>query len=123
EDGGHAGTVERLLEAARSQERKDLPRLAFHRRLDGRVVEDRDPLLRAQARQRRFELERLVHRVVHEAFDRVLAPGLERAASEAAAEALDAREADALDLDALAVEHLHASVAEDLLDLGLVAGL
>jgi hypothetical protein len=47
-------------------------------------------------------------RLLHEQLDRRLAPGAQRAAAEAAGEALGAGDAHALDLAGLAVEHAHA---------------
>src|SRR5687768_449265 len=99
EGGGHAVSVERLFETARPQEGEDLARLAFHRRFDRRIVEHGDALRRVQARERGLELQRLRHRLVDERLGRFLAPWLEGAPSEAAAEPLHPREPDA--------EHLH----------------
>ena len=82
-----------------------------------------DFLRRAQPRQRRLELQRLLDRLVDELLDDLLAPRAELPPSEAAAESLHAGEADALDLVHAAVEHGHAGVGEDLHDLVLVAGL
>ena len=73
-DGADAVAVDRLFEPARSEIRKDFRRLAFHRRANRRVVQHRDALLRAQPGERGFELQRLVDRLLHERFDRVLAP-------------------------------------------------
>ena len=53
----------------------------------------------------------------------LFAPRAERAPAEAAGEALDAGEADAVDLGRVAVEHGDAGVGEDLLDLVLLARL
>ena len=83
--------VDRLLEAARAQEREDLRRLALDRLLDRRVVEHGDPGHPAQPRERRLELQRLVHRLVDEDLDDLLSPGAERPLAEAAAEALRPR--------------------------------
>src|SRR5215203_5350655 len=66
EDGVHLVARERLLEASAAEVREDLERLALHRRADRRVVEHRDLARRAQARERALELERLVHRFLHE---------------------------------------------------------
>lgn len=50
-----------------------------------------------------LELQGFVHRLVHEALDRLLTPGLERRLAEPAPEALDPGEPDAVDLAALPV--------------------
>ena len=70
--------------------------------------------MRAQPRQRRLELQRLVDRLLDEVLDRLFAPRAERAAAEAAGKALDAGEADAVDFGRFAVEHRDAGVDEDL---------
>ena len=121
EDGAHAITVDRLLEAARSAEGIDVGRLAFHGAADRRVVHDGDPAPGPQARQRRLELHRLVHRLLHEHLDRTLAPRTERAASEPSGEPLDAREPDAADFGGLAIEHGDAGLGQNLADLVLPA--
>ena len=53
---------ERLFEPAAPEVRIDLPRFAFDGFGDRRVVQQRDPRRRAQARERRFELQRFVRR-------------------------------------------------------------
>ena len=110
----HRIASDRLLEAARSEERIDLERLAFDRLLNRRVVQQRDELRRAQPRERRFELQRFVDRLVHELLDDRLAPRAERALAEAAAESLDAGDADAVQLARVAVEHVEAGLGENL---------
>jgi hypothetical protein len=95
--GGHAIPVDRFLESARPEVRKDLHRFAFDGTADWRVVQHRDARLRAQASERGFELQRLVDSLLDEQLDRLFAPGSERAATEPAGESLDARESDALD--------------------------
>ena len=112
---------ERILEPAAAEERKDLERLAFDGGLDRRVVEQRDDVLVAQARERGLELQRFVDRFVHELLDDLFAPRTERPAPEAAGEALDAGEADPEDLGGVAVEHDDAGVLEDPGDLALLA--
>ena len=87
-DGAHAIAVDRFFEAARSEIGEDLRRLAFHRRANRCVVEQRDALLRAQACERRLELQRFVNRFLDERLDGLLAPRAERAAAEAAGETL-----------------------------------
>ena len=61
-----------------------------------------------QPRERRLELQRFVHRLVHELLDDRLAPRTERVTAEAAAESLDAGDADSLQLARVAVEHVEA---------------
>ena len=78
---------------------------------------------RPQPGERGLELQGLVDGLVHELFDDVFAPRSESTASEAAREALDAREADAVDLGRVAVEHLDAGVGQDPRDLGRLARL
>src|SRR3954466_12147446 len=114
EDHGDRIAADRLLEAARSEERVNLERLTVDRRLDRRIVEQRDDLFGPQPRQRRLELEGLVDRFVHELLDDGLAPRRERVPSEAAAEALDAGDPDAGELARVAVEDDHAGVAQNM---------
>src|SRR5947207_4344018 len=122
EDDVHRIPQQRFLEAARAEVRKDLRRLALHSCLDRRVVEDGHALCASEPGEGRLELERLVHRLSHESLDDFLTPGLERAYPEAAAEALDAGEADALDLARVTIEELHAGLSEDRLDLLRLTG-
>src|SRR5262249_29708117 len=117
EHDAHRISQERLLEAARSGEGEDLGRLAVARRLDRRVVQNRDTPGAPQAGEGRLELQRLVQGLAHELLEERLAPRLERVLSEPAAEPLGAGEADALDLAGVAVEQVHARLAEDGLDL------
>src|SRR5262245_33333800 len=105
EDGGDRIAVQGLFEPARPEEREDLGRLALHRRLDGSVMQYGDALRRAQARQRRLQLQRFVQRLLDEALDGLLTPEPECAPAEAAREAFDANKADAMDLIRVAVEH------------------
>src|SRR5687768_13713357 len=121
EHRGHRIPAERLLETAGSEIGKDLGRLAGHGPGDRRVVQHRDALRCPKASERGLELQRLVHRLVHEVLDDLLAPWPERAAAESAGEALHAGDADAENLVALAVEDLHADVPEDATDLILLA--
>src|SRR6185437_16734594 len=97
---------ERLFEPARAEVGKDLERLALDRGAHGRVVKQCNPLLGAQPCQRPFELHRLIDGLLHEALGRRLAPGAERAATEAAGKTLGTRYSDAVDLVSLAVENL-----------------
>src|SRR5688572_32943963 len=115
--------VDRLFQAARAKERIDLGGLALDRLLDRRVVEHRDPRHPPQPGQRRLELQRLVHRLAHEVLDDLLAPGPERPLAEAAAKALEAREADSANFDRVPVQDLDTALGEDLLDLLVLAGL
>jgi hypothetical protein len=112
EGRGHLVPDERLLVAAAAEEREDLERLALDGVAHRRVVEHRDLLRRAEAGERGLELERLVERLLDERLDHGLAPRAERAAPEAAAEALHAGEADAVHHVRVAVEHRHADVAQ-----------
>src|SRR5207253_2981742 len=105
-DEGHRISADRLLQAARPEERIDLERLAVDRRLNRRVMQQRDDLLRSQPREGRLELQRFVHRFTHEVLDDPLAPRRERVAAEAAAEAFHAGDADARELARVAVEDL-----------------
>ncbi len=77
-------------------------------------MQQRHDLRRAQARQRRFELQRLVNRLANELFDDRLAPRTERALAESATESLHARDADAEHLACVAVEHHETGFDEDL---------
>src|SRR5207249_7391435 len=96
--------VDRLFQPARSQKRVDFQRLAVDGLLHRRVVQQRDELLRAQSRKRRLELQRLIDRLVHEVLDDRLTPWPERAFAKAAAEPLDAGDADAKHFTRVAVE-------------------
>src|SRR4051812_27939400 len=60
---------------------------------------------------------------MHERLDRVLAPGAERPGPEPTAKPFDAGKPDPLDLAGVAVQHLDAAGAQDLLDLVLLTGL
>ena len=80
-DGVDAVTVDRFFEAARTEIREDFRRLPFHGPTNGRVVQQRDALLRSKARQRALEFQRFVDGFLDEGFDRVLTPGPECAAS------------------------------------------
>jgi hypothetical protein len=75
-------------------------------------VQQADAARRAQLGQRRLQLHRLVQRFLHEQLDRRLAPGAQRAAAEAAGEALGAGDAHAFDLAGFAIEHAHADVLQ-----------
>ena len=88
--------IEGLLQAARPQVGKDLERLAFNRRPDGRVVEQADTLRRAQACKSRFELEGLLERLLYESLGGGLAPGTQGGPSKAAGEPLGPRDSGAL---------------------------
>ena len=97
-NGADAIAIDRFLESRGAEKGDDLRRFAFDGRLNRRVVQDSNFLRRAQTRQRGFELERLFDRLVHEVLDDLLAPGAEGTTTEAAAESLDAAEADPVDL-------------------------
>ena len=114
---GNGIPIDRLLEPAGSKERIDLERLADDRLLHRRIVKKGDELRHADARERRLELQRLVDRLVHELFERRLAPGFERTRPEPAAEAFDARDADAEQFARVAVEHGDTGLGQDLADL------
>ena len=113
----HRVALERLLETTAAEKRIDLLRLARDGLADRCVVEKRDAAWSPEARERGLELQRLAERLLHEVLDHGLTPRAERAASESAAEALHPCEADVLEHPAVAVEDLHAGVAEDLRDL------
>src|SRR5438094_161746 len=104
---------ERLLQPARSEKRVNLERLSLDGSLHRRIVHQRDQRARAQTRQRRFELERLVDRFAHELLDDRLAPRAEGVLAEAAAESLDAGDTDALHLARFPVENLETGVCEN----------
>src|SRR5262245_51533481 len=79
-------------------------------------------MLRSQARQRRFELQRLVDRSMDELLDDRLAPRAERALAESSAETLDAGNTNPADFHGVAVEDDHAGVDENLPHLILFPG-
>src|SRR6266852_2777133 len=121
-DGADAVAIDRLFETARSEIRKNLRRLSFDGGADWGVVQQRDALPRAQPRERGLELERFVNGFLHECLDRPFAPRAERAAAEAAREALDAGKPDTLYFRRFPIEHGDAAVDENLPDLvGLAA--
>ena len=122
-DEGHRIPIERFLQTARSDERIDLERLALDRRLNRRVVQQRNPLRRAKARQRGFELQRLVDGLVHELLDDRLSPRSERTRPEPATETLDAGDADALQLAGVTVENGQAGIGQNPAHLILLARL
>ena len=66
-----------------------------------------------QPRQRGLELQRLLHGLVHEVLDDLLAPRSERASAEATAEAAHPGKPDSMKLPRVAVEHVHADIRED----------
>src|SRR5256885_2344204 len=109
----------RLLEAARSEKRINLERLALHRALDRRVMQQRHQVRRPKPRKRRLEFQRLVDRFAHELLDDCFPPGTERALTEPAAETLRARDADALKLARIAVENDDARIGENLPHLSI----
>src|SRR5262249_14940726 len=123
EHGRYAVALQWLGETAATQKGENLPRLAFDRVLDRRIVEDGDALGHAPTGQGRFQFHCLVHRFLHETLDDVFAPGAEGGPAETAGEALHTREADALDLAGVAVEHAHTGVEEDFPNLVLLTGL
>ena len=102
--------VDRVGEARAAEEGIDFERLALDRLGDRRIMEHGDGPLGAQRAQRVLEDARLVERLVDEGLDRRLAERAELAAAEAADEALDAGEADALDHHRLLAEHGHAGL-------------
>ena len=69
---------------------------------------------RPQPRQRRFELQRFVHRFAHELLDDGFAPRAEGALAEPAAESLDAGDADAQYFVRVPIEDRHPGVSENL---------
>src|SRR4051812_30997389 len=115
--------ADRLLEAARSEKRIDLERLAFDRPLNRRVVQERHELRRAKTRESRLELQRLVDRLAHELLDDRLAPRAKRTLAEPAAESLRAGDPNSLQLAGIAVEHDDAGVGQDLAHLRLFSRL
>ena len=119
--GGHAVAAERLLEAAAAKIRINLAGLAFHGAFDGRVVQQHHFSLRAQPRQRRLELQRFVHRFVHEHLGHLFAPGSEHTAAKTACKPFHAGETDAVHFARVAVEHLDAGVDQNLPDFLLGA--
>src|SRR5688500_6154080 len=94
DDSGDREAADRFLEAAAAEERKDFARLSFDGCLDRGVVEDGHQLLGSQTGECGFEFQSFVHRLPDEVLDDLLAPGSEGAPAKAAAESLDAREAD-----------------------------
>ena len=119
-----AEAIQRLLEAARSEERIDLGRLALpasRQPASSAGSATRGPPL--QARQRRLEFQRLLHGFADEGLDGGLAPGAERARAEPTGETLDAGDADAAQGNAVAVEHVHTDVRQDGDDLRFLPGL
>src|SRR5262249_36121330 len=121
EDQADRVAVQRLLQPAGPQEGEDGRRLALDGFLDGGIVQHGDTLRRAQPGQGRLQLQGLLDGLIDEVLDDLLAPRFQGVPAEAAAEALDAREADAVQLADVAVEDVDAGVAQDALDLVLLA--
>src|SRR5262245_417067 len=113
EDGGDRIPAERLFEPAGAEEWIDLERLAFDRRRDRRIVQDREARRCRHARERGLELQRLGNRLLDELFDHRLAPRAERASTESTTEPFNAGDADAAHFTGVAVEHGHAGVTKD----------
>ena len=103
-----------------SPTKEDFEWLTFDRVLDGRVVENRDPFIVAQARERRLELQSFLNRLTHEALDDVFTPRPERPPPKAAGKPLHAGKADPEDLGAVAVEKRDAGIGDDGSDLVLL---
>ncbi len=82
-----------------------------------------DPAFGPQPAQRRLQLQGLVQRLPHEQLDDVLSPRSEGSPAEAAREALHPGKAHSLNLDRVAVEHLHPGLTQDLADLRDLPGL
>src|SRR6266542_1260787 len=118
-----AVAVDRFFQPCGPEEIDDFGWLALDGRLNRRVVQHRDFLRHSQARERRFELQSFLDRLVNESFDDVLAPGAKGSPSESAAEAFDARKSDAANLGHASVEHRYACIGEDFRDLALLACL
>src|SRR5207247_4364554 len=97
--------------------------LALHRAANRRVMQEHDATIGGESRQRRLELERLLHRLVHEILHDLFSPRPERAPAEATAEPAHAREADVSEFPSVAVEYLDSDVAQDANDLALFARL
>src|ERR1041385_497316 len=80
-------------------------------------MQQRNALLRAQPRQCRFELQRLVNCFLHERFDGLFAPRSERAAAKSTSETLYPREADTVYFSGFPVQDRDTPVDENLPDL------
>jgi signal transduction histidine kinase len=113
----HRVAADWLLESARSQKWIYLERLALDGALNRRVVQQRHEVRRPEPRKRRLELQRLVHRLAHKLLDDRFAPRSKRSLTEPAAKAFRTRDADALQLAGVAVEHGDTRVRENLPDL------
>lgn len=72
--------------------------------------------------ERRLELQCFVDRLADEVLDDVLAPGPKGATAKTTRETLDAGKAHAMDFGAVAIEHRHTGVDQNLADLDLLAG-
>src|SRR5262245_26007208 len=77
-------------------------------------MQQRNPLLRAQPGQRRFELQRLVDCLLHERFNGLLTPRAERASTKPSSKTLYPGETDAVNLSRFTVEDRDAAIDEDL---------
>ncbi len=113
EDGVDGTPMQRLGQPATPEKRVDLQGFSSARIGHRRVVKQSDAPVGSQPAERRLELERLVNRLLHEAFDGRLPPGPQRRTTVSAQEALRSREADALHLDRVAVEDLHSGAAQN----------
>src|SRR6516165_5844536 len=98
-----AVAVDRLLKATTAEEGEDFRRFAFHRVVYRRVMQQGHPLAGSESSQRRFQLERLVHRFTHERLDRCFAPGLQDPGAKAARKTFDPGETNTVYLAGIAI--------------------
>src|SRR5262249_44577268 len=119
----HAESIQRLFEAAASQKRMDLARLALDGFLDRGIVKERESSLDPHLRERGLELERFLDRVPHELLHNLLAPGLEHASTEPRRESLHACEAESPELHRIAVQDPDRRAPERGLDFLLLIGM
>lgn len=116
-DRAHAKTVDRFLQPARSEERKNFRIFADNGGADRRVVEHGDAALVRQFSQRLLEPQRLIERFLDKRFHERFAPGVEHPPAESAAKPSDSGEASTADLDRFAIEHGHAAFLQNLTHL------
>ena len=114
---GDAEPIEWTFEAARAEERQDLERLAFDRLADGGVMQKHHPSFGMESRERLFEANGVVNRLLHERFDARLTPCIEHPFTKATAESGHTGKANPLNLRRFAVEHDHADLFHDVTNL------
>src|SRR5918993_4736214 len=123
EDHVHWVAAERLFQSAGTEIRIDLEGFTSDGGRNWRVVQQCHAPLGAELPQRGLELQCFIQGLAHELLDQCFAPGSERPSTKSPGKSLDPRKTDPEHLSRLAIEDVHARVAEDLGYLALLARL